>query len=213
MKKIIISALFFILYVVISSIIYHNQYPQHLSIDITISCLLGLMATCIFYKCLELISTTKYYKKWTCSHGRQKFVENIYGDEINTANARSIWKCEDCGQLIFKNKLHELIEKIDRHFESQVKSQRSNNLDFELHSAPFRDNIHVTTWESNINKFRVTKGKHDIMVYDFKRHQQFSIPYDEIRDLTMLLLESYVLFEKNYEGKNWDIHITVKERK
>jgi predicted nucleic acid-binding Zn-ribbon protein len=35
-----------------------------------------------------------------------KFVRNIYGDEINHLNARSVWKCLYCGKYQLRSKLN-----------------------------------------------------------------------------------------------------------
>ena len=46
-------------------------------------------------------------KRFTCKHTNQTFVRNIYGDEINWAGGkRSIWKCNDCGKIIFNDELN-----------------------------------------------------------------------------------------------------------
>lgn len=34
-----------------------------------------------------------------CKHTPDHWVRNIYGDEINATNARSIWQCTKCGAL------------------------------------------------------------------------------------------------------------------
>jgi len=36
--------------------------------------------------------------RWFCRHALA-WVRNIYGDEINSTNARTLWKCEKCGKL------------------------------------------------------------------------------------------------------------------
>lgn len=48
----------------------------------------------------------KKVKQLLCSHPYWKFVRNIYGDEINYTNARSIYKCEKCGKYKFSQTLH-----------------------------------------------------------------------------------------------------------
>lgn len=49
----------------------------------------------------------KVLKRLFCNHKKLKFIRNIYGDEVNIKNGtRSIWKCENCGKLIFKDKIH-----------------------------------------------------------------------------------------------------------
>ena len=42
-----------------------------------------------------------------CKHKNhyQTFVRDIYGDEINLLDARSIWKCDCCGRVIYSDKL------------------------------------------------------------------------------------------------------------
>lgn len=39
-----------------------------------------------------------------------EFIRNIHGDEINYLNARSIWKCLDCGKIILRSQLYEKIK-------------------------------------------------------------------------------------------------------
>lgn len=39
-----------------------------------------------------------------------KFIKNIHGDEINHLNARSVWKCLDCGKIIMRSLPYEKIE-------------------------------------------------------------------------------------------------------
>ena len=47
-------------------------------------------------------------KKLFCNHNTKLiFIRNIYGDEINQLNARSIWRCSDCNKLIYKNILYD----------------------------------------------------------------------------------------------------------
>ena len=47
-------------------------------------------------------------KQIVCKHENLEFIRNIYGDEINKVNLkyiyRSIWKCKDCGKIIYKGK-------------------------------------------------------------------------------------------------------------
>jgi hypothetical protein len=48
-----------------------------------------------------------FFKKLLCRHKNKKFVRNIYGDEINwSGGKRSIWKCADCGEIIFSEHLY-----------------------------------------------------------------------------------------------------------
>lgn len=42
-----------------------------------------------------------------CSHHNFKWYRNIYGDEINRLNARSIWECK-CGKFKLKNTPHDM---------------------------------------------------------------------------------------------------------
>lgn len=42
---------------------------------------------------------------WCIDHQPDKFVHNIYGDEINHANARSVWKCR-CGRKVLQPELY-----------------------------------------------------------------------------------------------------------
>lgn len=48
----------------------------------------------------------KIIKRFFCKHNNIEFVRNIYGDEINYANARSVWKCKYCGKILYKDKLN-----------------------------------------------------------------------------------------------------------
>lgn len=53
-------------------------------------------------------------RKILCKHNDVEFIRNIYGDEINQLSGkntvRSIWKCKNCGRIIYKGNL--CIEKI-----------------------------------------------------------------------------------------------------
>ena len=44
-------------------------------------------------------------KQLVCYHSFV-FVRNIYGDEINAANARSIWRCPYCTKVVTSYKLY-----------------------------------------------------------------------------------------------------------
>jgi len=44
-------------------------------------------------------------KRLFCKHDYE-FLENIYGDEINYLNCRSLWKCKKCGKIKKSNKLY-----------------------------------------------------------------------------------------------------------
>lgn len=59
---------------------------------------------------LVLWSLNMKIKQFFCKHNNIEFIRNIYGDEINTANARSVWKCKYCGKIIYKNKLNLLYD-------------------------------------------------------------------------------------------------------
>lgn len=47
--------------------------------------------------------------KLFCKHKNQKWVRNIYGDEINRISTRKIyrseWRCADCGKVIYHHEL------------------------------------------------------------------------------------------------------------
>lgn len=49
---------------------------------------------------------TFWFKYIRCACKSQSFVRNIYGDEINFLNARSIWQCDACGQYHRKGSLY-----------------------------------------------------------------------------------------------------------
>ena len=44
-------------------------------------------------------------KRLFCKH-KYEFVRNIFGDEINYTNYRSIWKCSKCGKIKYSKTLH-----------------------------------------------------------------------------------------------------------
>ena len=50
------------------------------------------------------------FKIFTCKHPVEDlvFIRNIYGDEINQLNARSIWLCPHCNRLIYKQHLFDI---------------------------------------------------------------------------------------------------------
>lgn len=83
----------------------------------------------------------KIVRRIFCKHKNLNFVRNICGDEINHASLkhiyRSIWVCEDCGEIIYKGELYEgeetkekggnMIERyLDQHYESGRKEQIKN---------------------------------------------------------------------------------------
>ncbi len=51
-----------------------------------------------------------FIKHLRCAHRKDPrlfvFVRNVYGDEINALDCRSIWKCRKCGAHRFVNELH-----------------------------------------------------------------------------------------------------------
>ena len=55
-----------------------------------------------------------------------EFIRNIHGDEINYLNARSIWKCPDCGKIILRSQLY---EKIKPYKKIYSKEYEENNMD------------------------------------------------------------------------------------
>lgn len=52
----------------------------------------------------------KILKRLICNHRYIIFIKNIYGDEINALSTkktiRSIWKCIDCGKIIYSDSLY-----------------------------------------------------------------------------------------------------------
>jgi predicted RNA-binding protein YlxR (DUF448 family) len=40
-----------------------------------------------------------------CRHNHQVFLRNVYGDEINELNARSLWLCTKCKKITRSQKL------------------------------------------------------------------------------------------------------------
>lgn len=55
-----------------------------------------------------------FIKRLWCKHRNQKFWRNIYGDEINRLNCRSIWECRDCEKIIRSNSLFYPINEITK---------------------------------------------------------------------------------------------------
>lgn len=48
-----------------------------------------------------------WLKRLFCRHnGGLDFVRNVYGDEINQLNARSIWRCKRCARLVYTSELN-----------------------------------------------------------------------------------------------------------
>ena len=50
------------------------------------------------------------FNYFTCTHPISDliFIQNLYGDEINHYNARSIWRCKKCNRLIYKPNLFDI---------------------------------------------------------------------------------------------------------
>ena len=48
----------------------------------------------------------KIIKQLFCKHNNIEFIRNIYGDEINYANTRSVWKCKYCGKILYRRHLN-----------------------------------------------------------------------------------------------------------
>ena len=53
-----------------------------------------------------LWNVTMKIKQFFCKHNNIEFVRNIYGDEINYANARSVWRCKYCGKILYSGYLN-----------------------------------------------------------------------------------------------------------
>lgn len=49
---------------------------------------------------------TMKIKQFFCKHNNIEFIRNIYGDEINYVNARSVWKCKYCGKILYSGYLN-----------------------------------------------------------------------------------------------------------
>lgn len=54
---------------------------------------------------LKNCAIIKFIKRLFCYH-ELEFVRNIYGDEINLTNKRSIYKCKKCGAIKYSNNLN-----------------------------------------------------------------------------------------------------------
>jgi len=49
----------------------------------------------------------KWLMRLFCNHTEQRFIRNIYGDEISHCNgSRSVWQCKKCGGTALKNCLN-----------------------------------------------------------------------------------------------------------
>jgi len=42
----------------------------------------------------------RYFSRLFCGHKETQFVRNIYGDEINWKDARSLHRCKKCGAIV-----------------------------------------------------------------------------------------------------------------
>ena len=55
------------------------------------------------------VKGTVMLKRLFCKHKDQKFIRNIYGDEINRISTKKIfrseWKCNECGKTIYHSEL------------------------------------------------------------------------------------------------------------
>jgi hypothetical protein len=47
-----------------------------------------------------------WIKRLLCFHTDLTFFRNVYGDEINLRNCRSIWFCNNCDKMVYKNELN-----------------------------------------------------------------------------------------------------------
>ena len=54
---------------------------------------------------MSLLIKVGAFKMFLCSHKSQRFIRNIYGDEINQCDCRSLYQCEDCNKIIKSNDL------------------------------------------------------------------------------------------------------------
>lgn len=57
-----------------------------------------------------LKSLLQWWAEMCCPDHKYDFVRNVYGDEINALNARSIWICRYCRKVRFDKELHSLSE-------------------------------------------------------------------------------------------------------
>ncbi len=48
-----------------------------------------------------------WLRRLFCAH-RYEWMRNIYGDQINEWNARSLWRCDRCGSLVRRQSLHKM---------------------------------------------------------------------------------------------------------
>ena len=56
------------------------------------------------------MSIKNLFKTHSCKHTSKDlvFVQNLYGDQVNYYNARSIWICKKCHKLIYKSTLYDI---------------------------------------------------------------------------------------------------------
>lgn len=47
-----------------------------------------------------------FFKRLFHRHDYSRFVRNIYGDEINYTDARSVWQCRTCGKYQYRQELN-----------------------------------------------------------------------------------------------------------
>lgn len=47
-----------------------------------------------------------FIKRLFCKHYKVTFIRNVYGDEINDRNCRSLWRCGKCGATVRCDHLH-----------------------------------------------------------------------------------------------------------
>jgi hypothetical protein len=49
---------------------------------------------------IRAVACIRFVRRLFCKHALA-WVRNIYGDEINATNARTLWICEKCEKLIY----------------------------------------------------------------------------------------------------------------
>jgi len=57
-----------------------------------------------------MIRQKNIIKRILCNHNKDIFVRNIYGDEINACNKRSVWQCSKCGSFRWSDYLNKNVK-------------------------------------------------------------------------------------------------------
>lgn len=94
----------------------------------------------------------KKWKRLRCKHEEGFFRRNIYGDEINYANARSVYQCADCGKYIYKQELNQSEESKSIDFLNSVCTLPVSTQHFLIEQAGLSSKIIAEHWKVNSEK-------------------------------------------------------------